>query len=98
MKFGVLLSPPLKPQMTLKKWIRKLLRNNWWPDPILQCTDKTQGQVSATWEEFIHQPRKKRNWIWVRYSWHHILLFVYKITRALHSPLFAPSLAMPILP
>ncbi|XP_038185056.1 UPF0602 protein C4orf47 homolog isoform X2 [Arvicola amphibius] len=58
----------------LIKWIRKLLWNNWWPCPILQCTDKTQGQISAPWEEFIHQPRKKRNWIWKDNEEHHRLL------------------------
>ncbi|XP_037687054.1 UPF0602 protein C4orf47 homolog isoform X4 [Choloepus didactylus] len=55
-------------------WIRKLLWNNRWSSPILQCTVQTQRKISGTWKEFIHKPRKEGNWIWTENETHHRLV------------------------
>nr|XP_040150436.1 UPF0602 protein C4orf47 homolog isoform X3 [Ictidomys tridecemlineatus] len=55
-------------------WTGKLLWNNRWSSPILQCTGQTQGTIYATRKEFIHKPRKERNRIWKENEEHHRLL------------------------
>ncbi|XP_074252823.1 cilia-and flagella-associated protein 96 isoform X4 [Saimiri boliviensis] len=54
--------------------LRKLLRNHRRPSAVLQRAVETSRKVRGTWKEFIHQPRKERNWIWKANEEHHRLL------------------------